>query len=87
MTWAHSEAPVVYEEEGELRLAPRESFERWRQLIKGRCRPWSVVELAAIRSLRSKLGLCLLSRAEQLAGLNAWPLPTPSSTRSRSRTI
>ncbi|MFN0092012.1 MAG: ATP-binding protein [Acidimicrobiales bacterium] len=71
VTWARSDAPVVIEEDGALRLAPRESFEKWKQEVRGRSRPWLDVEVAAVRALRSALGAFLLSWAEQLAKANA----------------
>jgi chemotaxis family two-component system sensor kinase Cph1 len=71
VTWGQSDAPVVYSEDGQLRLAPRESFERWRQKVEGSARPWSAAQVTAVRSLRSKLGIFLLTRAEQLAEHNA----------------
>ena len=71
VTWGDNAAPVVFEDNGELRLAPRESFEKWTQEVEARSRPWQAAEVAAVRNRRSALGRFLLSRAEQLARVNA----------------
>jgi len=71
VTWANSAAPVVREENGQLRLSPRESLEKWKQEVNGRSRPWLPAEVDSVRDLRSALGTFLLSRAEQLANANA----------------
>jgi two-component system, chemotaxis family, sensor kinase Cph1 len=71
VTWGESAAPVVHDDDGKLRLAPRESFEKWSQEVMGRSRPWLAVEVDAAQNLRSALGTFLLSRAEQLERANA----------------
>lgn len=37
------------------RLTPRESFEAWKETVRGQSRPWSASELAAVESLRLTL--------------------------------
>lgn len=47
------------------RLTPRESFEAWKETVRGQSRPWSPSELAAVESLR----LTLLEVVMQLSDL------------------
>jgi light-regulated signal transduction histidine kinase (bacteriophytochrome) len=60
---------LLAEREGpEVRLSPRKSFEKWRQVVRGRSEPWAAAELAAAEALGMDLQGIILSRArEQMA--------------------
>jgi light-regulated signal transduction histidine kinase (bacteriophytochrome) len=53
------------------RLTPRTSFALFRESVKGRSRPWLSVEVEAAARLRLLVMELVVSRAEQLAVLNA----------------
>ena len=71
-TWAgdpdkHVEVQI---ENGQIRLSPRKSFEKWQRDVRGRSLPWQPGEIAAAAELRGAVVEATLSRAEQLARLN-----------------
>ncbi|RZL01603.1 MAG: GAF domain-containing protein [Rubrivivax sp.] len=51
------------------RLHPRQSFDTWRQIVRGRCLPWRAGELDAAEQLRHALLAIVLKRAEEMAEL------------------
>jgi len=51
------------------RLHPRQSFDTWRQIVRGRCLPWRPGELDAAEQLRHALLAIVLKRAEEMAEL------------------
>ena len=53
------------------RLTPRASFEIWKESVRGRAQPWKAVEVDAAARLRLLVMELVVSRAEQLADLNA----------------
>src|SRR5205085_10220667 len=53
------------------RLTPAGSFQTWAESVEGASRPWRDVEVESAAELRSGLGTFLITRAEQLAALNA----------------
>ena len=69
VVWGASAAPVVVGEHGQLRLAPRESFELWRQSVEGTSRPWDDGEVQSACRLRAALGTHVVARAEELGRL------------------
>ena len=48
------------------RLSPRKSFESWTELVRGRSRPWTQVEIEAATLLRVSLLEIVLQRIDQL---------------------
>jgi light-regulated signal transduction histidine kinase (bacteriophytochrome) len=67
--WAHAPKSLALKEPD--RLNPDGSFRTWAESVKGESRPWSTVEVESVTELRSNLGTFLITRAEQLAALNA----------------
>jgi len=53
------------------RLTPRASFELWKETVHGRSLPWKTVEIEAALKLRLLVMDLVVSRAEELAALNA----------------
>ncbi|CAN5333842.1 ATP-binding protein [soil metagenome] len=67
VTWGGDPSKAVDPRNG--RLAPRHSFEIWKELVRGRAGPWSQAELDAAADLRSSIIDFVLRRAEERAGL------------------
>ncbi|MGN7454596.1 diguanylate cyclase domain-containing protein [Paenibacillus pasadenensis] len=51
--WAGDPAKAVIQADDGLRLSPRKSFEKWREVIKGKSEPWKESELSALQELKS----------------------------------
>lgn len=66
-----NEAFEVSEEEGNLRLCPRKSFELWKQTVRLTSLPWQPVEIKAALDLRKAIVNIVLEQAEELAHLAA----------------
>ncbi|MDA0178723.1 ATP-binding protein [Solirubrobacter phytolaccae] len=67
--WAHAPKSLAIKEVD--RLNPDGSFRTWAESVEGESKPWSTVEVESVAELRSALGTFLITRAEQLAALNA----------------
>jgi light-regulated signal transduction histidine kinase (bacteriophytochrome) len=67
--WAHAPKSLALKDVD--RLNPDGSFRTWAESVKGRSRAWTGVEVESVTELRSALGTFLITRAEQLAALNA----------------
>jgi two-component system, chemotaxis family, sensor kinase Cph1 len=63
--------PVESEEDHQLRMTPRKSFERWKQTVQLRSLPWKVYEIEAALALRVEITGIVLQKADELAILNA----------------
>lgn len=64
------ESPAVVGPHGP-RLTPRKSFELWQELVRGCSNPWKSVEIEAAKKFRLLVMDLVISRAEQLAEMNA----------------
>ncbi|WP_163549700.1 SpoIIE family protein phosphatase [Candidatus Frankia nodulisporulans] len=62
-------AKIIAAEGDEVRLSPRRSFDRWRQVVRDRARPWTPHELALADELRQALTRVAYARARQTAAL------------------
>jgi chemotaxis family two-component system sensor kinase Cph1 len=52
----------------EVRLSPRKSFEKWRQVVRGRSLPWTAYQVEAADALgKHMIGLLLMRSREQIA--------------------
>jgi light-regulated signal transduction histidine kinase (bacteriophytochrome) len=71
VTWGNQVASLTLGPDGDERLTPRGSFERWTETVRLRCRQWLPEELASARELHDALGTLLLAQAEALARANA----------------
>ncbi len=59
--WAGNWGEAIAEDEqGQLTLSPRQSFELWKQTVWGRSQPWQAVELEAAAEMRNTLMLAVL---------------------------
>jgi chemotaxis family two-component system sensor kinase Cph1 len=70
VTWGNPVASVELGVDGDERLTPRGSFERWTETVRLRCRPWLAEELASVRQLHGALGTLFFGQAEALARAN-----------------
>ncbi len=50
-------------EDPSVRLSPRKSFEKWREVVRGRSLPWLEDDAEVARNLRSHLGSLMLQRS------------------------
>ncbi|OLP57452.1 histidine kinase [Rhizobium rhizosphaerae] len=66
VTWAGNPHKIVREEG---RIHPRNSFEAWREQVRGRALAWSEAERSAARNLRTAIVGVVLRRAEEMAQL------------------
>ena len=62
----HNKA-IAEQEGGEVRLSPRKSFERWREIVRLRSAPWTDAEVESAELLRRGLIETLYSRARHTA--------------------
>ncbi|MEO1561066.1 MAG: ATP-binding protein, partial [Cyanobacteria bacterium J06632_19] len=66
-----NQAFEVNQEEGNVRLCPRKSFELWKQTVRLTSLPWQYVEVKAALELRKAIVNIVLRQAEELAILAA----------------
>lgn len=60
--WAGEPEKVISGNEG---LNPRNSFQEWKEIVRGRCTPWLQVELQSAQDFRAALTTIGLRRAEE----------------------
>ena len=71
VNWAgNPDKPVEIDEDGQARLSPRKSFERWQQQLEGQSLAWLPCEVEAALELRSAVIGLVLQRADELAAIN-----------------
>ena len=70
VNWAGNPDKPVRVADGEIRLSPRQSFERWQQTVSGRSLRWKPCEIEAALELRSAIIGLVLRKANELAQLN-----------------
>jgi light-regulated signal transduction histidine kinase (bacteriophytochrome) len=68
--WGGNPTKPVEQEDGQLRLHPRKSFELWKETVRGRSLPWKGYEVQAAAELRKSLIDVVLQRGEELLKLN-----------------
>ena len=66
VTWAGNPDKPVEQVEGSTRLSPRQSFEAWREIVRGQSTPWTNVELAIAEEMRIALLEVFLRHADAL---------------------
>ncbi|NJS17032.1 MAG: cyanobacterial phytochrome A, partial [Nostocaceae cyanobacterium CSU_2_110] len=66
-----NQAFEINQEQGNLRLCPRKSFELWKQTVRLTSLPWQFVEIKAALELRKAIVNIVLRQAEELALLAA----------------
>jgi two-component system, chemotaxis family, sensor kinase Cph1 len=57
-------------EEGNQRITPRKSFDRWQETVRLKSLPWKIYEVNAALELRSRIIGIVLQKADELALLN-----------------
>lgn len=68
--WAGNPEKAVHRSNGSQTLHPRDSFEQWKTLRRGKSRPWNKLEIDATDALRRSIVDVALVRAQRLARLN-----------------
>jgi two-component system, chemotaxis family, sensor kinase Cph1 len=63
--------PVEIDENNQLRMTPRKSFELWKQTVQLQSLPWKACEIEAALELRTKIIGIVIQKADELALLNA----------------
>jgi serine phosphatase RsbU (regulator of sigma subunit) len=46
-----------------VRLSPRKSFDKWREVVRGRSRPWTDTDVEAARDMRARVNGLILKRS------------------------
>ncbi|CDN45725.1 diguanylate cyclase domain-containing protein [Paenibacillus sp. P22] len=72
--WAGDPAKSVIRTDDGIRLSPRKSFEKWRQVVQGTSAPWKLSQLSALPELKAvalRHAEEQLARAEEQAEQNA----------------
>ena len=57
----------VVEDAGEVRISPRQSFDRWQETVHGRAEPWTAAEVGEATELRTNLLEALYARTRRVA--------------------
>lgn len=71
VSWGgNPEKPVLAGENGEVRLSPRKSFEKWTNQVRNKAVPWRQVEVATALKLREDLLQLVAQKANQIRVLN-----------------
>ncbi|MBB6627480.1 SpoIIE family protein phosphatase [Nocardioides sp. KIGAM211] len=52
-------------EGADVRISPRKSFEKWREVVSGRSRPWAPEDIGAAESLRTRITGIQLTRSHE----------------------
>ncbi len=62
--------PVEVTDNGEVRLSPRKSFEKWQETVQSCSLPWKTCEIEIVTELRSLIVGIILKQADDLATIN-----------------
>ncbi|AFZ03824.1 ATP-binding protein [Calothrix sp. PCC 6303] len=62
--------PVEVTIDGEVRLSPRKSFEKWQETVQGCALPWKPCEIETVSELRSLIVEIVLAQTDELAKIN-----------------
>lgn len=62
--------PVEVTDNGERRLSPRKSFEKWQEAVQGCSLPWKPYEIEIVTELRSLIVGVIFKQADDLAKIN-----------------
>jgi light-regulated signal transduction histidine kinase (bacteriophytochrome) len=58
------------DEDGNHRMSPRKSFEKWQEIVQLKSLPWQANEIDGIVELRSSIVGIILKKADELASIN-----------------
>jgi len=71
VTWAGDpKQSVQADEQGNISLSPRQSFELWKESVRFTSLPWKASEIAAAKGLKTTIHRLTLRRADKLSQLN-----------------
>ncbi|MCB0641225.1 MAG: GAF domain-containing protein, partial [Phaeodactylibacter sp.] len=69
--WGGNPSKAVVHTEKGRRLSPRESFEKWKEVVEGQSRPWKSYELEVARSFGEDVKEVIIQKFNELKRLNA----------------
>ena len=58
------------QEDGQIRLSPRKSFEKWKQLVKDTAKPWSKHHITSAIALRNDIKEIIIQKYQEIRQLN-----------------
>ena len=71
VNWAGNPTkPMEPDEDGQIRISPRQSFDLWKETVRQRALPWKPCEIEAAIELRSAIIGLVLKKADELAQVN-----------------
>jgi light-regulated signal transduction histidine kinase (bacteriophytochrome) len=71
VSWAgNPEKSVTQLEDGKIRLSPRKSFEKWKQLVKDTAKPWSKHHFTTAIALRNDIKEIIIQKYQEIRQLN-----------------
>ncbi|MFB2923556.1 MULTISPECIES: PAS domain S-box protein [Aerosakkonema] len=71
VNWAgNPNKPVEVKQNGDIRLTPRKSFERWQETVRCKSLPWQQCEIEMALELRSAIVGIVLRKADEIAKIN-----------------
>ncbi|MFB2894483.1 PAS domain S-box protein [Aerosakkonemataceae cyanobacterium BLCC-F50] len=71
VNWAgNPQKPVEVEQNGDVRLTPRKSFDLWQETVRLKSLPWQQCEIEIALELRSAIVSIVLRKADELAKVN-----------------
>jgi light-regulated signal transduction histidine kinase (bacteriophytochrome) len=71
VTWAgEPEKQRQIGTDGSITLLPRESFDAWRETVRGKSNPWRSYEIEGAMELRSAIVGIILRKADEIAAIN-----------------
>lgn len=62
--------PVEFDENGSFRVSPRKSFEKWREEVKGKSKPWKRADIVNVSILREDVIHIIAQKANEIRRLN-----------------
>jgi len=60
---------AIRDDKNQIKLLPRNSFEAWKEMIRGKCLPWENHEIEAAKELRKSLIQIILHQVDELSQL------------------
>ncbi|MCB0632353.1 MAG: GAF domain-containing protein [Lewinella sp.] len=70
VNWAGNPKKSVTQEDGQIRLSPRKSFEKWKQLVKDTAKPWSKHHITSAIALRNDIKEIIIQKYQEIRQLN-----------------
>lgn len=69
--WGGNPKKAVVKTKQGIRLSPRKSFEKWKQVVRGRCKPWKKYESELAQTLVGDIRKVVIQKFNELRKLNS----------------